>query len=428
MSKSWARKQLNDICEVFSDGDWIESKDQSSEGIRLIQTGNVGFGEFRDKEDRARFISESTFKRLKCTEVFAGDLLVSRLPDPVGKSCIIPQMNVRMITGVDCTIIRTRKEITPKFLAYYQQSPTYLSEINTRVTGTTRSRISRKNLGKVLIPIPPLAEQKQIVALLDQAFAAIDQAKANIQQNIHNARELFQSKLNEVFSQKGDGWEEKKLGELSFVKSGGTPRRTTKEYWTNGEIPWYSSGELNKVYTEDSKECITQMGLDNSNARLFPKGSLLIGIYDTAALKMSILDRPGAFNQAIVGVEPNARINLLYIMNAINAVKPKLLDQRRGTRQKNLSLQKIKDIEISLPRIEVQNKLVSDVNNLLQRQELLITSYDSKLSSLDELKKSILQRAFSGELTELSEAEFSELEDSQDLTIAAEPKAAYGRK
>ena len=117
--------QLGELAELFTDGNWIESKDQSPTGIRLIQTGNIGIGDYIDKKaERARFISEETFKRLGCTEVFPGDVLVSRLPDPVGRACAIPDLGIRMITAVDCTIIRFRKKIGfyPNTLLLFQRA------------------------------------------------------------------------------------------------------------------------------------------------------------------------------------------------------------------------------------------------------------------------------------------------------------------
>ena len=130
MREGWKKVYLQDACKVFADGDWIESKDQSSTGIRLVQTGNIGFGYFKDKEDKSRYISEETFQRLKCTEIHAGDLLVSRLPDPVGKSCIVPEINSKMITGVDCTIIRPKDNLLSEFLCYYQMSNQYLNQLH----------------------------------------------------------------------------------------------------------------------------------------------------------------------------------------------------------------------------------------------------------------------------------------------------------
>ena len=102
---SWDVVPLSRVSQTFADGDWVESKDQSPDGIRLVQTGNVGEGRFKDRRDKARFISTETFDRLNCTEVLPGDVLVSRLPDPVGRSCVIPETGDKMITAVDLSLI-----------------------------------------------------------------------------------------------------------------------------------------------------------------------------------------------------------------------------------------------------------------------------------------------------------------------------------
>ena len=85
---------VEQVCTVFADGDWIESKDQADDGIRLIQTGNVGNGVYLDKGERARYIDEETFVRLNCTEVLPNDILISRLPDPVGRACILSLIHI----------------------------------------------------------------------------------------------------------------------------------------------------------------------------------------------------------------------------------------------------------------------------------------------------------------------------------------------
>lgn len=214
-SNGWQTKPLAEICEEFADGDWIESKDQSSEGIRLIQTGNVGEGVFKDRADKARYISEQTFNRLRCTEIVEGDCLISRLPDPVGRACILPDTGERMITAVDCTIARFKPtEITPSFFVYYSQSAEYLAAIDSETTGTTRNRISRNHLGLTPIPLPPLPEQRRIVSILDEAFDGIAAAKANAERNLQNARALFESHLQAIFAQRGEGWIERPFDEL----------------------------------------------------------------------------------------------------------------------------------------------------------------------------------------------------------------------
>lgn len=181
------RIKLSSLCSTFVDGDWIESKDQSELGIRLIQTGNVGNGFFKDKEDKSRYISEETFDNLHCTEIYPGDILVSRLPDPIGRACIIPQGLGRTITAVDCTIIRLKDIILPDYFIAYTMTPSYVAQINEVTTGTTRRRVSRANLGNILIPCPSIAKQQQFVAIAKQA----DKSKSYVRIALKNLESIL---------------------------------------------------------------------------------------------------------------------------------------------------------------------------------------------------------------------------------------------
>jgi type I restriction enzyme S subunit len=163
------RVALSSLCDTFIDGDWIEAKDQSGSGIRLIQTGNVGVGTFKEKGDRARYISEETFNRLNCTEVVEGDILISRLPEPVGRACIIPAGLGKSITAVDCTIIRLNDKVLPKFFVAFTNTPDYAMQIKKVLSGTTRLRVSRANLGKIQVPLPSIDKQQQFVTIAEQA-------------------------------------------------------------------------------------------------------------------------------------------------------------------------------------------------------------------------------------------------------------------
>lgn len=193
---------LKEICTVFGDGDWIESKDQSDSGIRLIQTGNVGEGIFKDRIEKARWISEETFQKLRCTEICQGDVLISRLPDPVGRACLLPALEHKAITAVDCSIVRFNEKIMdPKFFVYYSQSSAYKSSIEPLISGSTRQRISRERLGTIMIPIPPLEEQHEIVEKLDRYSVEIELLKAHIQVEKAQAASLRQSLLSRAFTQ-----------------------------------------------------------------------------------------------------------------------------------------------------------------------------------------------------------------------------------
>lgn len=188
-------------------------------------------------------------------------------------------------------------------------------------------------------------------------------------------------------------WQKKRLGELADVQSGGTPLVSCKAYWS-GDLPWYSSGELNGLYTSVPERTISKAGLESSNAKLFPAGSLLIGMYDTAALKMSILDRTGAFNQAIAGVKPNDQIDLVFVLHAINAIRENVLGQRRGVRQKNLSLGKIRDIELSLPPLPEQRRIVAVLDEAFDGIATAKANAEKNLQNTRDLFESHLRSLF----------------------------------
>ncbi len=177
----WEEKSYLSICNVFADGDWIESKDQSDSGIRLIQTGNIGNGVFIDKDDKKKYISKETFDRLKCNEVFEGDILISRLPSPAGRACIVPKLNERMITAVDCTIVRTDKSIIlHDYCVQFMQSSKHFYYVASMMAGGTRQRISRKNLEDELISVPCLEEQQKIADCLSSLDEVIEKQKATL--------------------------------------------------------------------------------------------------------------------------------------------------------------------------------------------------------------------------------------------------------
>lgn len=158
---------------LFCDGDWIESPYITDAGVRLIQTGNVGLGAY--KEQGFRFISEATFLALNCTEVHPGDLLVCRLAEPVGRSCIAPDLGQRMITSVDVAILRPSPLVADvRYLNYYLSSSAYLNFVDSIARGGTRQRVSRDQLGMVPVRIPRLGHQRAIADYLDVETSRID--------------------------------------------------------------------------------------------------------------------------------------------------------------------------------------------------------------------------------------------------------------
>ena len=191
-------------------------------------------------------------------------------------------------------------------------------------------------------------------------------------------------------------WKNAKLGVIADVQSGGTPAISNKQLWDGG-IPWYSSGELNNTFTTDPARTVSAAGLEKSNAKLFPAGSLLIGMYDTAAMKMSILDRDGAFNQAIAGVKPNDQINIRFIFYALNSIKEELLGQRRGVRQKNLSLGKVRDFLFPFPSLKDQQRIVTLLDEAFDGIATAKANAEKNLQNARAIFESYLQSVFLGQ-------------------------------
>lgn len=152
---------------TFTDGDWIETPYITEDGVRLIQTGNVGIGRY--KEQGFRYVSSDTFRELRCTQVYPGDVLICRLDGPVGRACLAPDLGVKMITSVDNAILKPRADCDARYLVYVLSSPKYLDwvQVLCRVGGGFRFRVSRSMLGDIQIPLPPHAEQRQIADRLD---------------------------------------------------------------------------------------------------------------------------------------------------------------------------------------------------------------------------------------------------------------------
>jgi type I restriction enzyme S subunit len=161
----------------LSDGDWIETKDQSKDGgVRLIQLADVGVGEFLNKS--ARYITEETEVRLNCTRLVVGDVLIARLPNPIGRACIFPDIGQQAITAVDVAILRPDENISGQFLVLAMNAPPIREQIEAYGKGTTRFRVSTGHLKTVLIPLPPLPEQHRIVAKVDELMALCDRLEA----------------------------------------------------------------------------------------------------------------------------------------------------------------------------------------------------------------------------------------------------------
>ena len=193
----WVETTLGEICTdgLFADGDWVESKDQDPAGdYRLLQLADIGDGTFLNKSDR--WMNREQFNRLGCTKLEVNDVLIARMPDPIGRACLFPEGLPDCATVVDVAIVRTGNETLQKFLALLINSSDFRTEAFSLLTGTTRQRISRGNLAKISFAIPSQVKQLEIVNLISLFDGEIAQSVRVIEE----AKQLRSGLLSDLLS------------------------------------------------------------------------------------------------------------------------------------------------------------------------------------------------------------------------------------
>lgn len=337
------RVALSSLCDTFIDGDWIEAKDQSGSGIRLIQTGNVGVGTFKDKGDRARYISEETFNRLNCTEVVEGDILISRLPEPVGRACIIPAGLGKSITAVDCTIIRLNDKVLSKFFVTFTNTPYYAMQIKKVLSGTTRLRVSRANLGKIQVPLPAIDKQQQFVTIAEQADKS--------------GFDGFKSQFIEMF---GDFHNKVQIKDVCLVVSGKSI--PTKLEDIDGNNPYIKVADFN-IPGNEKYITIAQRYVSDDSAsysKQIPEGSVIFAKNGAASMsnKKRLTKIRCCIDMNTMAVFPkNESILSDFLFATIEA-----MDVSSHVRQgaiPSISPKSIEDSYIAMPTMEEQYRYVS---------------------------------------------------------------------
>lgn len=200
--EDWEEKTIFEVADkkrdLFNDGDWIEAVHIKEEGIRLIQTGNIGVGRFLNKNNK-KYISEKSFVELKCKEIVEGDLLICRLAEPAGRVCIFPKTeDLKSVTSVDVTIYRPDENVFDRrILLYLLSTDEWFKQVLEQVGGTTHKRISRGNLGNIKIKIPKsLTEQTRIATILSDMDAELEALEAQLRK----ARQVKQGMMQELLT------------------------------------------------------------------------------------------------------------------------------------------------------------------------------------------------------------------------------------
>jgi len=387
MKAGWKVRRLGDLLEV-QNGYAFDSKEfNPAKGMPLIRIRSLKAG----VETETRFSGTYVNKYV----VNAGDLLIG-MDGEFG--CYAWKGEPALLNQRVCRLQGFDLQLVPRFLFYGVNS--YLKAIEDVTGFTTVKHISSKQILDIDFPIPPLPEQQRIVTLLDEAFDGIAKAKANAEKNLLNARAIFESNLQLVFTQRGDGWQDKTLDQISTTfgrgKSRHRPRNEPKLY--GGKYPFIQTGDIRNAghFITEYSQTYSELGLAQS--KLWPKGTICITIAANIA-ETGILGFDACFPDSVIGVVPNpAEAEVGFVEYLLQSFKVRIQALGQGSAQANINMGTFENERFPFPGVAEQRRIVAKLDELSEVTQRLEEIYQRKLTALDELKKSLLHRAFSGDL------------------------------
>ncbi len=396
MKKGWEVKRLGDVCELITKG-----TTPTSLGFQFVDSG-VNFIKVESLTEageivpqKVAYITKECHEALRRSQLKENDILFS-IAGALGRIGIVGREIVPANTNQALAIVRLAENcgLTVSFLAKYFNSEFILREIERLKGGAAQQNLSLGQLNELSIPLPPLPEQQRIVAILDEAFAAIAKAKANAEQNLKNAKELFESFLQGVFEQRGEGWEEKRFEEICKLTRGHNP---PKSKFINEEREGYV-----RFYQ------IRDGGTDNYAVwvpdtpqlhKVAPDEILMVAYRHIGRVFRGV---SGAFNVALCKISNRDRSVLnddfLYYLIPTDIVKGELMKRSERSLIPSMSVEHLKEITIPLPPLAEQITIVQKLDALSAETMRLEAIHQQKIVALDELKKTLLQKAFRGEL------------------------------
>lgn len=313
-------------------------------------------------------------------------------------------------------------EIGNVFLMHYLNMVDYKDYVK----GTTRLKLTQGSMQLMPFPLPPLSEQQRIVESIEELFAKLDEAKERLQEVadsfavrkaaiLHNA---FTGELTKQWRRENgvsdESWEEKKLGEVGFWLGGGTPSTSREEYWENGNILWITSKDMKSAVIEDTLMKVNEIGVKNSSANYIEKPALLV-VMRSGILRrtfpVAMVKKPFTVNQDLKAIIPDKDdLEFLYWMLLSN--EQRILDtcMKNGTTVESINSNALKDLTFKCPTLPEQHEIVRLIDDLLARERSAQQAAEQALASIDLMKKSILARAFRGELGTNKASEASALE------------------
>jgi len=386
---------------MISDGDWIESKDQDPEGsVRLVQLADIGEGIFIDKSQR--FLTEQRAQALRCTYLQKGDLLIARMPDPIGRACIFPGDSRPSVTAVDICIVRPDQTLVDtNWLKHVFNSRTIRREIEKGATGTTRSRIATGKLKGLSFNLPPLEEQKRIAAILDKA----DSLRRKRAQAIALADDFLRATFLEMF---GDpvtnpkGFTRRLMKEFYANESDGTKcgpfgSALKKDEYKQSGIPVWNMDNISLTgdFFDDPKLWVAEGKFNDLASYSVKNGDVIISRAGTVG-KMGVVHtkhEKSLLSTNLIRVRFNSKLKPEFFVALMTYCKGRVGRLKVGPDGAftHMNVGIIDSIEFPYPPIALQENFLTIVNRI-KRQISKNVVFQEKL---DEMHFAISQIAFS---------------------------------
>lgn len=399
---------------LFIDGDWIESKVITQDGIVYTTTGNIGPGYF--KYQSLGHISEETFCDLNCTEVKPGDLVISRLNEPIGRACIFPKLGYKMITAVDNVIFRPDESLyDKKFLMYEMNSAKYTTQANLIARGSTMHRISRSMLGTMSLAFPPLSEQRAIVAWLDRKTTEIDRLIAAREKRVHLLEELKASIISHAVTHGIDpnakmkpsgvdwignipeGWETERLRFVCSFRNGYTPSKNNKDFWEGGTIPWFRMDDIRDKGRKlsEAKQYVTEEAIKGQG--LFEAGSFILATSATIG-EHAMLMVDALSNQRFVNlkIQKPSIVSKEYFFYYLYVVDDYCKSSTTQATFSSVNMEDMRNCTICIPPMEEQIGICNYLDNKLVAINHTQVTQRREISLLREYKQSLITEVVTG--------------------------------
>lgn len=402
MSMHWERVPFANVV-FLQEGPGIRSYEYQKDGYPIINVRCVQNGYIDLSTCNAANVELATGK-WKHFQVQEGDILFT-ISGSIGRTAIVKKTDLPLL--MNTSVVRFRSistKLRDDFLYYYLQSWGFLSRLHALSSGTAQKNVGPTHLKTLDVPIPPLPEQQRIVTLLDEAFDGIATAKANAEKSLQNARAIFESHLQSVFTRSGEGWTKTTLGKATGgVFTGPFGSLLHKSDYVQNGIPLVNPAHITDVGIEpDFCKTVSEATARKLSSYIMRKGDVVIGRrgeMGRCALVTDIEDGwlcgTGSFY-----IKPSPRCDSGYLARYLrsDACKRRLEEIAGGAVMPNLSNTDLSNLSFDLPSLEIQISISDQVDDVADETQRLGSIYHRKVAALDELKKSLLHRAFSGDL------------------------------